>query len=228
MLLPLLSAVTLSSTLPPNEPNATVETCMTSNAQERAIARSGSWIAVLQLEQECVPQAEADFDQLFSSLEELNIVGGLSDAQEKAVLRAVLRTLASAIFIERLESGELPEEVTGTALEQAAVGYGHCISFAMLRRFDAGIRGIAPILDQTLARDEQGIKQIVEEVALSCPKSKEMLRVRLVDEYSTYGFTNPDELESEVQLSLTTLAFAGAMHTWNSIFSGEELARLSQ
>jgi hypothetical protein len=175
--------------------------CITKSAEERPIARSRSWITVLEIEQECAPDGGSALQPIMEGVDAQS-PGLKASAQEKeSVLRALLRVAAANAFIQRLEAGERPAGLNEGSFDQPVVSFAQCVSFATLKLLDNQIRGIGPDWDIERMRAGDMDGAAANEARKACPITERKLHSCPQEEIESFGFSDRDEFVAAVALT---------------------------
>ena len=194
------SALALSAAQADDSRFAVLE-CIMKAAEQRQIARSRSWITVLEIEQECAPDGGSALEAIMAGVDAQS-PGLKASAQEKElVLRAMLRVAAANTFIQRLEAGEKPTGLSEGSFDQAVVSFAHCAAFATLKLLDNQIRGLGPDWDIERMRAGDMDQAAANEARKACPATERELGSLPHEAIESYGFSNRDEFESAVALT---------------------------
>ena len=189
--------------------------CITKSAEEHPIARSRSWITVLEIEEECAPEGGSALEAIMDGVDAQSPGLEASAEEKELVLRAMLRVAAANTFIQRLEAGEGPAGLDEGSLDHAVVSFANCAALATLKLLDNQIRGLGPLWDPERVRAGDMDGAAANEARKACPTTERKLRSFPQEASASFGFRDRDEFVAAVALE-------GSSDVLRQIFRKEE------
>lgn len=175
--------------------------CITKSAEERPIARSRSWITVLEIEQECAPDGGSALEAIMDGVDARSPGLKASAKEKEVVLRAMLRVAAANTFIQRLEAGESPTGLDESSFDQPVVSFAQCASFATLKLLDNQLRGLGPDWDIERMRAGDMDEAAANEARKACLTTERKLRSFSQEGIESFGFSDWNEFVAAVALT---------------------------